>query len=322
MSQHDMTVDNGAGLAVRADLNLALKALASQSSGSSAPSTTYPLQVWGDTGTGRLKQRNSANTTWIDRGPLDSAMTTRAAYGITDAAGATDAPGLRNKLINSAFSINQRAYVSGAATSSANQYTLDRWAVVVSGQSLAFAASGPGFIVTAPAGGIEQIIEAGIIDGGIYTLSWVGTATATVNGVAITNGGNTSSLAGNTAVTIRFTGGTVSKAQFEPGTQATLYESRSPWLEMAMCMRYYQRLNNYLREVTWSGSTSTGYSLYRAIGLMRATPTVSASGLSVVGATSISCTGASPNSISFNFTSNIVGNIVVSYAVLSLDAEL
>jgi hypothetical protein len=73
MSQHDMTVDNGAGLAVRTDLNNALKALVSQSSGASAPSPTFPCQLWADTGTSRLRQRDSANTLWIDLGPLDSA---------------------------------------------------------------------------------------------------------------------------------------------------------------------------------------------------------------------------------------------------------
>ena len=74
MSQHDMTVDNGAGVAVRADINLALKALASQSSGASAPSPTFPAQVWADTGTGRLKQRNAANSAWVDKGPIDGPM--------------------------------------------------------------------------------------------------------------------------------------------------------------------------------------------------------------------------------------------------------
>jgi hypothetical protein len=74
MSQHDFTVDNGAGVAVRADINLALKALASQSSGASAPSPTFPAQVWADTGTGRLKQRNAANSAWVDKGPIDGPM--------------------------------------------------------------------------------------------------------------------------------------------------------------------------------------------------------------------------------------------------------
>lgn len=74
MSQHDMNVDNGAGVAVRADLNNALKALASQSSGAAAPSPTFPAQVWADTGTGRLMQRNAANSAWVDKGPIDGAM--------------------------------------------------------------------------------------------------------------------------------------------------------------------------------------------------------------------------------------------------------
>ncbi|PVZ56576.1 phage tail protein [Pseudomonas sp. B1(2018)] len=76
MSQHDMNVANGPGLTFRTDMNQALVALASQSSGPSAPSPSFPCQVWGDTGTGRLKQRNSANTLWIDRGQLDAAQST------------------------------------------------------------------------------------------------------------------------------------------------------------------------------------------------------------------------------------------------------
>lgn len=74
MSQHDMTVDNGSGVAVRADINLAIKALASQSSGASAPSPTFPAQMWADTGTGRMKQRDAANANWVDKGPIDGAM--------------------------------------------------------------------------------------------------------------------------------------------------------------------------------------------------------------------------------------------------------
>ena len=71
MSQHDMDVANGPGLTFRSDMNAALQALASQSSGASAPSPTFPCQMWADTGTGRLWQRNSANTVWVDRGVLD-----------------------------------------------------------------------------------------------------------------------------------------------------------------------------------------------------------------------------------------------------------
>jgi len=81
MSQHDMTLDNASGLGFRSDANNALQALASQSSGASSPSPTFPCQVWGDTSTGRLKQRNAANTAWLDKGPLDSPLRDAASQG-------------------------------------------------------------------------------------------------------------------------------------------------------------------------------------------------------------------------------------------------
>jgi hypothetical protein len=145
----------------------------------------------------------------------------------------------RNKLINGNFGINQRAYVSGAATGAANQYTLDRWRVVTSGQNLTFSASGNGNSVTAPAGGIEQVIEGASIEGGIYTLSWTGAGTASVNGTSITNGGQTASLTAGSNVTIKFVG-VVSKAQFEIGSIATPFEHRPIGTELALCQRYFE----------------------------------------------------------------------------------
>jgi hypothetical protein len=70
MSQHDFVLDDAAGAAFLADSNLAIQALASVSSGSSAPSTTYPYQPWADTTSGLLKQRNAANTLWVPRDTL------------------------------------------------------------------------------------------------------------------------------------------------------------------------------------------------------------------------------------------------------------
>ncbi|MEO8645508.1 hypothetical protein [Pseudomonas sp.] len=72
MSQHDMDVANGPGATVRTDINGALQALASNGVGALAPATTFPCQWWGDTTTSKLKRRNSANSAWIDMGPLDS----------------------------------------------------------------------------------------------------------------------------------------------------------------------------------------------------------------------------------------------------------
>lgn len=66
MSQHDMNLANAAGAAFRSDLNDALGALVSNSSGASAPATTFAYQWWADTTTGILKQRNAANSAWIN----------------------------------------------------------------------------------------------------------------------------------------------------------------------------------------------------------------------------------------------------------------
>ena len=70
MSQNDFNIADANGATVLADLNAALQALASQSSGSSAPSTTYPAQPWFDTTTGLLKFRNAANNAWVTFGPI------------------------------------------------------------------------------------------------------------------------------------------------------------------------------------------------------------------------------------------------------------
>lgn len=91
MSQHDMDVANGPGLTFRTDMNAALQALASQSSGATAPNPTFPCQIWADTGTGRLRQRNSANTAWVDRGALDAVSFLSLAGGTLSGA-VNDAP--------------------------------------------------------------------------------------------------------------------------------------------------------------------------------------------------------------------------------------
>lgn len=66
MSQHDFDISNANGAAFRADVNAAIAAIVSQSSGATAPSTTYAYQWWADTTAGILKQRNAANSAWID----------------------------------------------------------------------------------------------------------------------------------------------------------------------------------------------------------------------------------------------------------------
>ena len=65
MAQHDMSIANQSGAAFRADLNDALAALVSNSSGATEPATTFAYQLWADTTAGLLKQRNAANNAWV-----------------------------------------------------------------------------------------------------------------------------------------------------------------------------------------------------------------------------------------------------------------
>jgi len=185
--------------------------------------------------------------------------------------------GIRNLLINGNPIINQRGYVSGTATSGANEYTLDRWRVVTSGQSITWTDSANVRTVTAPAGGVEQVIEGLNILSGTYTLSWTGTATATVDGSAVTNGGQVT-LTGGTNATVRFSSGTFSLAQLEVGTVATPFERRSYGQELALCQRYYSTLNN-VGLVRWiaGGTFGGGLTYFTYSQTMRANPSVTRS---------------------------------------------
>ena len=67
-----MVIANQTAALARADINSALQALASNSLGTSAPSTTYAGQWWYDSSAAILKLRNSANSAWIDVGIFSS----------------------------------------------------------------------------------------------------------------------------------------------------------------------------------------------------------------------------------------------------------
>lgn len=76
MSQHDFDIANQTAANARADINNALKALASLSSGASAPSTTYANMLWYETDQNFLKMRNEADDAWIKIGYLDQSTDT------------------------------------------------------------------------------------------------------------------------------------------------------------------------------------------------------------------------------------------------------
>ena len=66
MATHDYIVDNQNGANFRSDLNNALAAIVSNNSSATAPTTTYAFMMWADTANDLLKQRNAADSAWVD----------------------------------------------------------------------------------------------------------------------------------------------------------------------------------------------------------------------------------------------------------------
>ena len=286
------------GLAMRQQVNLITEALRTSNSGATAPTPTVAGMLWFDTSTtpGVLKQRNSANDDWVAVVPVSG----------------------RNLIINGSGRINQRGYVSGTATGAANQFTLDRWFVVTSGQNLTFTGTGAGRTMTAPAGGAAQVIESVNIVSGTYTINWAGTATCTVGGVSRAKG-DTFTLTGNTNATVVFFNGTFTNVQLELGTVATAFERMDIGLCLARCERYYSEAEAYGWGYGVSGGARRTATVY--FQTMRATPSVTfiaAAGANVSGQS----VGTSSNShIGVNTTVGGAGEYSFS-ANLALSAEL
>lgn len=229
MSQHDYNIANQTFPNIRSDINNALSAIVTNNSGSTAPSNTFAYQWWYDETNNQLKMRNSANDSWIVLGTFNQTSGVFTPNNVV--------PG-RNLIINGSGRINQRGYTSGDATSAANEYTLDRWRVVTSGQNLQFTGNDAKRTMTAPSGGVEQIVEGNNIVGGTYTITFEGTATCTVGGVTKSSG-DTVVIGQNTNTAVRFTSGTFTNVQLELGEVATEFEYMAYSEELARCQRYF-----------------------------------------------------------------------------------
>lgn len=143
--------------------------------------------------------------------------------------------GFKNYIINGNKVINKRAL-----TSTDNSYNQDRW----------YKAGNSWFQ------GIEG--DNNLINGKKYTISWVGSATAsyyvgtaissTINSqtfISITNGGNfTLTISAGQNLWIKFasdsTGSTFNFVQLEEGIVATPFEHTDLALELIRCQRYYE----------------------------------------------------------------------------------
>jgi len=188
MSQHDMSIINQGFPAFRADLNDALPALASNSSGATEPSAMFAHQWWVDTSAtpNLLKQRNADNDAWITVGSLDQAADTfnvavaqggtgsatalaaRAALGLVIGTNvqaysstldsyASSGAGFRNRIINGDMRIDQRNAGAAVATGGASGgYSLDRYQNIYTAGSK-FTVQQNAASVTPPAGFVNYL---------------------------------------------------------------------------------------------------------------------------------------------------------------------
>lgn len=267
------------------NINKIIRTIATDFAGPDDPAAmAWPYCTWADTGNNLLKRRNAAGTAWVVEGVLFKASLPQYAEadiplsdkgpiyvigkGVYEWDGAVysyvqtpsnvvtsptvsslnggQLAGFRNKIINGAFQINQRGYVSGAATT-AGQYTLDRWKVTGTG-GITFATVNNKTTVTIPAGQtIQQVIEGLNLQSGDYVLSWEGTAQGRIGAGVYGNSGEvTATIVGGTDTTIEFNAGTVSNVQFELSTVATLFEHRHYGQELALCQRYFAKIRAFV----------------------------------------------------------------------------
>ena len=185
----------------------------------------------------------------------------------------------RNILINGNYLINQRGYVSGTATASGT-YMHDRWKSTTTNSNYTFTQGTPDTTITIAAGTIAQIVETVNVAGGVYTLSWTGTATAriainggTTSGAYAASPITTSSATAGQTITVEFSTGTLGKVQLEPGTIATPYERQIYSDQLVQCQRYYQNTSGGYPLTQRSSGYRIDYGWIYPV-VMRATPTI------------------------------------------------
>jgi len=197
--------------------------------------------------------------------------------------------GMKNRLIDAGFIINQRVYVSGTSLAS-GVYAHDRWKAGSGGGTYTFTQGSIGvpITITITAGSLQQVIEGcNMPEGGTYTLSWSGTAQARVNGGSYAASPITvTGLTAGANCTVEFNTGTVLRPQLEIGSTATSFDYRPYGTELALCQRYYYRTTYGANSTTLAvgavnGTTSAAQCGFTHPVTMRASPTAGYSGVTV-----------------------------------------
>ena len=224
-----------------------------------------------------------------------------------------------NRIINGNFAVNQRGYASGTALPAsptvANGYGHDRWKAGSGGCTYTFTAAVPDTTITITAGTLTQIIEAGMIEGGVYTLSWTGTAQARVyqgspSGSYAASPVVTASLPAGANTIVEFNTGTVARVKLEIGSVATPYNRQSLAKSLADCQRYYSQ-QDYMFQNYQIGGATLIHTIFLPVP-MRSSATCTFPSPTYINGSSIALANGSWTSPSFVFTATATGTARVS----------
>ena len=178
MSQNDFVIANQSAPDFRSDLNNALQALASLSSGATAPATTYSNMLWYDTANNILKMRSEADDAWISIGYLDQSTN---AFRILDDTQVVNTSGTQTGLIGDqatatweAGTSTTESLVSPAKVKAGAVSTIDS-EFNVSGSAPKYACrawvnfNGTGTVAIRASGNVSSITDNGV---GNYTINF------------------------------------------------------------------------------------------------------------------------------------------------------
>jgi hypothetical protein len=236
-----------------------------------------------------------------------------------------------NAIMNGAFEINQRGYVS-AANLASGAYGFDRWKSTFTNTTLTYTSAPQGQLVTINSGGsIEQVVERANLPAGTYTLSWQGTATGRIYNTGATPPSYAASpitvtLDGLANVEVEFTASgetkTLGYVQLETGPIATPFRRNANSIqgELAACQRY-AFLGGTGAVGRWN-STTVAEAFISFPVTMRAAPSVTHLlnyAASVVGITGVTVTATS---ISSNSTTGAALSLTSSGATLGAIAAV
>ena len=238
--------------------------------------------------------------------------------------------GLRNRIDNSNFVVNQRA-VSGTVTLAPGAYGHDRWRAGAGGCTYTFSRSQGIVTLTISAGTLLQVIDgASSLQGtNNYVTSWVGTAMGRYGTNAYAASGFAITLVADSNPYLEFGTGTLSRVQVEIGASPTPYEVRNYADEFARCRNYYVAKTYPNNTVVGMGQAFTTGQTYMHVPMtesMRTPPTVSIVGnLARLGGEVVSApsgVGYGPSGVSFSIawssTPFVAGNAVLLAALGTL----